>query len=307
MAASNVPVSAGSRSYVLYKAETAYGTAATPDTHFGLDTEFNNNIKNNMKPNRGMKGSTSGGRDVSKYTAGKVDLGFSVTFDMNTDAWMKYVLGTATGTVYTGADLPESLTIAHSIDNVATDRDEIYSGCVVETCNIKGAEGEPVTCTLDFKAADLNYDSTLTANTALADFAPYTFSESTFELPNATVIPNIVNDFDITIQNNWTMHYGPSRKAVYATPGERSYSVKLSTKYVDDGLLNKALGGTGIAADTPTQNATFEMVLTRPDNATFTFLFGISPIDSYSLSAKLNESIGENIELMCSSLTATKA
>jgi len=303
----NTPISAGSKSYVLYKAETTYGTGVTADTHFGINTNLDINLKNNIKQNRGFKGSATGGRDALKFTAGKTDLDFTIDFDMNTDAWMKYVLGSAAGTVYTGADLPESLTVVHAMDNTTTDRDMVFTGCVVDTCTIKGAEGEPVTCSLNFKAADLNYDATLHTNTALVDTAPYTFSESTFELPNATAITNIVNDFEITISNNWTLHYGTSRKAIYATPGERSYKVKLSTKYVDDGLLNKALGGTGIASDTPTQNATFEIVLTRPDNSTFTYLFTLAPIDSYSLAAKLNEAIDESIELVCTSLTATKA
>jgi len=266
------------------------------------------NTKNLLeKSNRGFKGSTSGGRDVSAFTAGKAELDLSMDFDFNDEAILEYVMGDLTTATYTGTDFPKSITIAHAIDNVTTDRDEIYTGCVINTCNIKGAEGEPVTCSMSLKAAELNYDSSLTTNTALSSDAPYTFSESTFELPTGTAINNVINDFEITIENNWTLHHGTSRTATAATPGERSYRIRLSTKYVDDNILNKALGGTGIASDTPIQNATFKIVLTRPNDDTLTFTFTLAPIDSYNLKAALNEPISESIDIIASSLTVVKA
>lgn len=307
MGATNIPQSAGSKSYILWDIETTYNTAVASTQHFGLDANFEHNFKNNMKSNKGFKGSTSGGRDTSKFTSGKAEHDLSIAFDLNSDAFLESVLGTVGTGTYSGTDFPPSLTIIHGIDNVATDRDEVYSGCVIDTCSIKGAEGEPVTCNLSIKAGKLTYDSTLTSNTALTDAAPYTFSESVFELPAASAITNIINDFEITIENNWTMHFGTSRTATAVTPGARNYRIRLSTKYIDDSLLNKAFGGTSPAVDTPTQNATFKIVLTRPDNATLTFNFVLAPIESYSLKAALNEPIGEDIELIASSLTITKA
>jgi hypothetical protein len=303
----NVPQTAGVKSYVLYGEETTYNTAATADKHFGLSTNIDINLKNNLKSNRGFKGSTTGGRDALSFTAGKAELDATIDFDLNDDAFLEYVLGDLTGSVYSGTDMPASITIVKAIDNVTTDRDNVLSGCVIDTCSIKGAEGEPVTCSLGVKIGNSDYDDTLTANTALTNKAPYTFSESTFELPNSTAITNIVTDFDVSIANNFELHYGNSRTAVAYTPGAREYRVKLSTKYVDDALLNKALGGTTVATDTPLVNATFEIVLTRPDNDTLTLLFTLAPIDSYSLKAQLNSAIEESIELVCSSLTITKA
>lgn len=307
MGATNTPITAGVQSYILYGEETTFNTAVVPDKHFGLSTNIEINLKNNLKSNRGFKGSTTGGRDALSFTAGKAELDGTIEFDLNDDAFLKYVMGNLSVGVYTGTDLPKSITIVKAIDNVATDRDNVISGCVIDTCTIKGAEGEPVTCSLGVKIANSTYDSSLTANAALTATAPYTFSESTFELPNATVITNIVTDFDVSIANNFELHYGNSRKAVAYTSGAREYRVKISTKYIDDDLLNKALGGTTVATDTPTQNATLKIVLTRPDNATLTFDFTLAPIDSYSLKAQLNSAIEESIELVCSSLTITKA
>lgn len=307
MGAVNIPITAGVQSYILYGPETTFNTAVVADKHFGLSTNVDINLKNNLKSNRGFNGSTTGGRDALSFTSGKAELDVTIDFDLHNDAFLEYVMGNVAAGVYTGTDLPKSLTIIKAIDNAATDRDNILSGCVIDTCSIKGAEGEPVTCSLGIKVANSTYDSSLTANTALAATAPYTFSESTFELPNATVITNIVTDFDVSIANNFELHYGNSRKAVAYTSGAREYRVKISTKYIDDALLNKALGGTTVATDTPTVNATLEIVLTRPDNSTLTFLFTLAPIDSYSLKAQLNSAIEESIELVCSSLTITKA
>jgi hypothetical protein len=303
----NRPITGGVQSYVLWKAETTFNSAETPDAHFGLDTNFEHNFKNNMKLNRGFKGSATSGRDAQKFTSGKAEMELNLDFDLNDESFLEMVLGDKTGSVYSGDDFPSSMTIAHAMDNVTTDRAEIYTGCVVNNCAIKGAEGEPVTCNLGLLAAKMTYDSSLTANTAIIDDAPYTFSESTFELPNASAINNIVNDFEVTIENNWTMHYGTSRSATAVTPGARAYRIKLSTKYVDDDLLNKAFGGTSPAEDTPTQNATMEIVLTRPDDDTLTFLFTLAPIESYSLKAALGDPISENVDLVASSLTVTKA
>jgi len=301
----NRPISAGAESFTLWKAETAFGTAVTADTHFGLDTAINPSLNNNLTGRRGFKGSATGGRDILAYTAGKSEGSFSVDFDMCDHTFFTHALGTLAAETYSGIDLPLSFTTTTNFDNVTTDRCTVYAGCVIDQATIKGAEGEPVTCSLNCKYAKSDFTGTLLSNTALTGDAPYTFTEATFELPNATTITNIVNGFELTISNNFTFHYGANRVAQYYTAGERAYSLKLDTKYVADLLLTAALGGTGIAADTPTVSATMEIVLTRPDNDTITFLFGLSPIQTYNLAAQLNNPISESVEIIPATLTVT--
>jgi hypothetical protein len=301
----NTPRTAGVYSYVLYKAETTYGTEVTPDTHFGLVNNFSRPFSNNLNNRRGFKGSSTSGRDIQQYVAGKASINMTIDFDLNSEGIFTHILGAKDVSGYSGDDLPASMTISHSIDNATTDRDEIYTGCVVNSATIKGAEGEPITVSLDVLAADLNYGSTLTSNASLPTTKPFTFSEATFELPDSTTITNIVNEFTLTITNNMKLHYGSSRTATAYTAGAREYTLTLNTKYVDDELLNKALGGTGVAADQPTLNASMEIVLTNPDDDTITFTFGVSPIDTINLNAALNEPIGEEITLHPKSLTVT--
>jgi len=301
----NRPISAGAESFNLWKAESAFGTAVTPDTHFGLDTQINVNLNNNLTGRRGFKGSASGGRDILAYTAGKSEGSFTVDFDMCDHTFFTHALGTVAVKTYSGIDLPLSFTTNVEMDNVTTDRHQVLAGCVVDQATIKGAEGEPVTASLNCKFAKYDFTATLASNTALTGKAPYTFTESTFELPNATAITNVVNGFELTLSNNFTYHYGTSKVPQYYTAGERAYSLKLDTKYVADLLLTAALGGTGIAADTPTVSATMEIVLTRPDNDTLTFLFGLSPIQTYNLTLQLNNPVSESIEIIPATLTVT--
>ena len=303
----NNPITSGISSYVLWGKETTFKTSVTPTNHFGLDTSFSASLNNNLNARRGMKGSATSGRDAQKFIAGKSVYNLTMEFDLNDPSFLEHLLGDKTTSTYSGADIPSSLTIAHCLDNVTTDRDELYTGVVLDSATIRGAEGEPITVNLSAIAATMDKDATLTANTAINANSPFTFTEATFELPNGTSINNIVESFELTINNNNTMLYGSSREAQNYVPGARDYSLRLSTKYVDDGLLEKALGGSTIAEDEPTQNATVEIVLTRPNNDTLTILGTVAPIDNYSLSAQLNNPVGEEVDIRIQSLAITES
>jgi hypothetical protein len=193
------------------------------------------------------------------------------------------------------------------MDNITTDRNTVLAGCLIEQTTIKGAEGEPVTCSVNGKFSKIDYTSVLISNTALTGDEPYTFTGATFQLPDATPITNVINSFDVSISNNFTYHYGTSRTPQYYTAGERAYTLKLSTKYVEDMLINAALGGTGISTTTPTVSASMEIVLTRPDGDTMTLLFGLSPIQTYNLTNQINNPVGEDIDIIPASLTISYA
>jgi len=303
----NVPISGSASVYTLWKVETAFKTPATPDAHLGLDTNFSARLNNNVNPRRGFKGSATSGRDVQKFNYGKAEYELSMDFDLNDPSFFEHLLGDKTGSVYSGEDIPDSVTIANCLDHVTTDRDEIYSGCVFEQATIRGAMNEPITVSLSMKAATMDYDSTLTSNAAINAHAPFTFTEAIFEMPNASVLSNIVEGFDISITNNFQFLYGASREATAYVPGDRVYTIKLTTKQVDDVLINAALGGTTISPANPTESATLEITLTRPDNDTLILLFTLTPISTYNLTQALNEPVGEDIELIAASLTVTES
>jgi len=303
----NVPISGSASVYTLWKVETAFKTAVIPDSHFGLDTSFSARLNNNVNPRRGFKGSATSGRDIQKFNYGKAEYDLSCDFDLNDPGFLEHLLGDKTSSVYSGADIPKSITIANCLDHATTDRDEIYSGCVFEQATIKGAMNEPITCSLSIKAATMDYDSELTSNAAINANAPFTFTEAIIEMPNASVLNNIIEGFDISITNNFQYLFGASREATAYVPGERVYSIKLTTKQVDDVLINAALGGATISPSNPTESATLEITLTRPNNDTLIFLFTLTPISTYALNQALNDPVGEDIDLIAASLTVTES
>ena len=309
-------VSAGVNSYVLYGKESTFNIAGTTNKRFGIDTNFSANLTNTISGRRGMAGSTTSGRDIQKYVYGKAEYSLTIDFDVNDCSFLEFVLGNVdtTGKIYTGYattggvsnDVPSSITIANCIDNTTTDRDEIYTGCVVKSATIKCAMDEPVTASLSLMAATMAYDSSLTTNVALTDKAPFSFIGSTYELPNSTTITNLVESFEFTINNNPTYQYGANRTAQYVTFGAREYELKLSTKYIADDILNKALGGTSLSGvNHPTENATLTATFSRPEGDKIKLEFKLVPISAYTLNASLNEPIGEDIDLIAKEVTIT--
>ena len=300
----NTTKAAGINSYILWKKESTYATPVTPDAHFGIDTDFNYTLNNQLKPRRGFKGSTGSGRDVAQYTSGILKADITINGDFNSAALLEPVLGTYLATVYSGSDNPPSVTIAACIDNTTTDRDMIFSGVVFQSLELKATMGDPLTFNLTGEGILSSTDATLTANAAPINAQPWTFTGSTFELPNATPITNLVEDFTLNIKNNWTLLYGSSRVPVAAVAGIREYSITLNTKYIDDAIFTKAYG---TPATEPTLNATMELHFTRPTGTHLTILCAITPIDTYKLTMKHGNAIAEDITLIPASMTITDA
>ena len=303
----------GVHSYVLYGAETVYNTPVAVNTHIGLLNSFKSNIANNLAENRGFVGTTSGGRDVVKFTAGKLDLSGSFDFKITNWAFMEYVLGTVAGSdpyTYTGANIPPSITIAHNIDNPgssATDLEETHSGTVIESVSIKSAVGEVTSCSVEFKSALAVVDTTLSSQVALDDEDVYNFSGGSIELPSGTDLPNIIDSIDVSIKNNQEILFGVgSRLGVNALPKERNYNIKVSLKYLDNDLITAALGATTPTSDgTPTEYATLVLNFVSGTRS-MTMTFSGVPITDFAMTADLNEVIGEDISLTAKTLSAVE-
>jgi len=299
----NTAKASGISSYILWGAETAYGTPGTPNKHFGIDTDFNYTLNNQLKPRRGFKGLTGSGRDVAQYTSSILKADVTINGDMNSAAILEPVLGTVSLGVYSGTDVVTSTTIATEIDN-DTDRDMTFSGVVFQSMEMKATMGDPLTFNLTGEGILYAKDTTIVASTASINAQPWTFTGSTFELPTSTAITNLVEDFTLNIKNNYSLQYGSSRTPVAATVGNREYSITLNTKYIDDDIFTKAYGTPGTQ---PTLNATMTLVFTRPTGTTLTITCTITPIDTYKLTMKHGNAIAEDITLIPATLTITDA
>ena len=299
---SNAEAISGVHSYLLYAEETTFGTSVTANLHFGLVKSFSPKTNNSNTYLRGFKGTTSGGRNVASFVGGKVENTNTIEMDVITWDFMEYVLGSVSGTTtktYSEADLPPSITLVRAIDNpgsAATDRDEIWSGTVINSCTLKAAVGEVVSCSLETLSAGHKFDTTIHSAVALPTIVEWSFAGASIELPSGSALSNIIDSVEVTINNNYEMLWGlGSRLGQNALPKARDYNIKFSVKYLDNDLLTKLLG-LAIPLDTtePTKNAT--LVLTFANGAhTATFTFTSFVIDSLDGKEELNEVIGEDI------------
>jgi len=303
----------GVHTYILYGEESTYNTAVTTDTHLGLVTSFKSTINNNLTENRGFVGTSTGGRDVVKFTSGALNISGSVDFKITNWAFMEYVLGSVSGSdpyTYTGAEVPPSITLSHNIDNPgssATDQEEIHSGVVVESISIKTSVGEPVTATLDFKSAKVVVDTTLSTAVGLPDEDVYNFSGGAIELPSGSALDNIIDSIDVSITNNQEILYGVgSRLGQNALPKARVYSIKVTLKYIDNDLITAALGATTpTATGGPTEYATLVLTFSSGTRS-MTMTFSGVPISDFAKTADLNEVVGEDITLSAKTLSAVE-
>jgi len=307
---------AGVNSYLNYGVESTYGTAATLNKNFGgLITSFSPSMKNNLSKLRGFQDGSNNGRDVSHVLAQKFEASLSLEMTPLNWYWLEYVLGGVSGAgsvaspfLYVGANTPSSLSIGHALNNVTTDREETYLGCVINSVTIKAAVGEPVTISMEILTGDIDKDAALTAAVALPTLNPFTFAGATIEIPNASTISNIIDSVEITITNNVEIKYGLGAR-IGKRPNfkERDYAVKFTVKYLDETLIEKFLGASGgPATGTPAADATLAVRFDNSATHFVDFVFSSGYIEDFSEGNGLNEMITEDITYVAKSLSVTE-
>ena len=88
---------AGVDSWVLYAPETTFASAVTPTTHLGIVQSVTPSNKRGLVQVRGFNGTTTGGRELFKALGGKFETSLSIELQPQHFDWLKYVLGTRTG------------------------------------------------------------------------------------------------------------------------------------------------------------------------------------------------------------------
>lgn len=301
---------AGVDSWLLYGAETTYGTPVAVTTHLGLVQSAKPRIGNNLVENRSFVGTSTGGRAVASFSPGKLDVAMDVDFKVTRWAFLEYVLGAVSGTdpyTYTAADSFKSLTIATNIENDTTDQEVTYNGCVFDQVVIKASVGEPVMCTATILGRQPIIDTTVTAKVALPEVEVYNFTGASIEIPGGASLTNIIDSVEITIKNNALMLYGlGSRLAQKALPQELSYQIKVTLKYLDNALYTAALGATTpTATGGPTENATVDVnFVLGGKSAVFTFS-GV-PMSDFATNFELNKPIDEDFTLTAKTLSVVE-
>jgi hypothetical protein len=294
---------AGVDSFVLIGQETAYNTEqATCVTHLGLIKSFSPRVTNSNTYQRGFKGTTTGGRNVAKAVAGKVEHSIDVEMEITDWSFFVYVLGSIVGSapyVYTETNSPPSFTMHRCIDNpgaASTDQDSVWTGCVINNCTLKAAVGEPVSVSLNLMAADRKIDTTILTPQAMPTIEGWSFAGASIELPDSTALTNVIDSVEITFGNNFDLRPGlGSRKAQIAKARARDYKIKFSMAYLNNDTLQKALGAL-LPTDTtePTENATLTCKFENGGKS-IEVAFTKFVIDDYSNKEEVNEILGEDI------------
>ncbi len=305
----------GAHSFVIWGKETTFNTAVTPASNFSSTLQtFKANINNNTTSNYGFSGATDvEGRTVFNYTHGLLEISGNASMKVTNWTWMEHVLGAVSGSgpyVYVPAVLPPSMTIASNIDNpgaAATDQLVTYSGCVVESCTIRTSLGQPVTTDMEFKIAKADIDTTLETRVALAAEDTYNFTGGTIELPNASVLPNIIDSVELTIRNNWTMLGGLGTRLVQnAISAALAITIKVTLKYLDNDLITAALGATTpTATGGPTEYASMELNFASGSRSMAILLDDV-PMTEFAQMQELQSPIGEELTFTASDITATE-
>lgn len=312
--AANSEVIGGVDTFILYGAESSYGTAVTPTLMFGgLIQRSNFSVDRQNTEHAGFAGTgTADGRKTAKYTPGTVATRSTVEFRVQRFDWLEYVLlGTKTGAgttqspyVYNLGSLTKSLTITEEIDNVGTDSQRTYPGMVVNTSTIKCSVGQAADVSLELIGGKLTKDSSINSKVAQYTDELYNFSGGTIEMPDGTPIGNVIDSVEISISNNYEILYGFNQEAVNARPRKLSISVRFTLKYLDDDQMDKLMGSsTAITSQTP---VTLALKFIRGGSQYTDFVFSNVIINKIEDSHDLNEFMIEDNDLLAASLVVTE-
>ncbi len=309
----NTEKTAGADSYLLYGPETVYGTAVVPTLHLGLVQTSNvGRINRNVQPNRGLKGTTTGGQEVAKYTLGVADAGFTTEFNVFDWGIMQYVVGARTGAgtgaspfVYSRTNQVASLTFAGNIDNDTTDRDMQALGTKINSFTIRADIGSPVTCTAEWLSGKIAKDTTLTAAQALPANDIMNFTGATLEIPHNSALSNIVDNVEIIITRNTEQIPGLgtdiAKNALFKAFDLR---INFTVKYLDETLVQLVMGGS--SALTSLTETTLTVVFTNGTNRTADFAFTGVVFPEYDNPQSVNEILTEGLVATARKLIITE-
>ena len=310
----NTEKTSGADSYLLYGVETTFGTAATTiNKHLGLVQTMNvGKINRNIQSNRGLKGTTTGGQEVAKYTLGTADTGFSTEYNIFDWEIMQYVLGARTGAgtgaspyVCTRSNQVSSLTFAGNIDNDTTDRDVQSLGTKINSMTISAAVGSPVSISADWISGKLGKDATLTSGVALPTNEIMNFTGVDLEIPNASSISNIIDNIEIVITRNAETQYGlGSDLAQNILFKAFDLRINFTVKYLDETLIELVMGGS--SGLTTISETTLTVKFDNGTNRTADFAFTGVVFPEYDNPQTVNEIMTEGLVAVARGLTITE-
>jgi len=304
----------GSASYARFAFESVFGTA---EADANLTTFFGSNVKFNASPTNSVERIPNlNTRNYSKFALKKFEGSWDVDFQASNFYHLQSVLGAATTTgsgpynhKFSEAASPSGMTIQSSED-LDTDSERTFVGCMVNNWSLSLNQGEVVTGRMDGSYRSESKDTSLNTNGNGSDTEDvFTFAHATLELPNNTTLTE-VQSLELSVSNNAEQIWGlgsrlPTQKAFK----QRVYDVTINKiREADSDMLDDFYGGTTSISDGsgPSNLATMTMLLDNGKSGTsnrqLVFELNNLQINDYNSPLEPVEAIKENGTLQALSI-----
>lgn len=244
----------GTDTVVVYKEDTAWGTAGTPTGTDYIDRVTG--ITCVIRNNRVRHNNLGDGANSSIVTQGTVDISGTVTAQLTNAAFFQYLVnGYITANSGTQAD-PSDVNESNTVGYGATDCNPITmwfsnDGTVDDVMKVDGVTfnswrvsmriGEPVVWSADYRARNVNRAASGALTYTAPTEEPLTFADTTVKFGSDTVLK--VESCEISGTNNYNYYYGlGSRLLQQPTMGVRRYDFTIVVKHSADTTASRMSG-----------------------------------------------------------------
>ena len=224
----------GIDSTAMYKEETEYAVVPTNFTsdveHFGITQSITPTLSRSLVKIRGLTGelpdafNKATSRDAQQILSGKSDLTISGEYQPQDFSFLKFVIGTMSDEGTEGIYYPQkvattyadkkkyiklpSMSVMQRFNFNGSGPDDavlVFTGLKVDSWEITGAIGEPVSCNISLTGSNVKVDKTdIDTNYPLQPLKAddvYHFIDSDVKV-GATSIPNLLDGFTLSVNNN---------------------------------------------------------------------------------------------------------
>jgi len=245
----------GLDTYVVYKKETAWGTAAAPAGTDYVDRV--NSISTTMKNNRTRYNSLGTGANASVVTNGTFDVSGSISAQFTNPAFFRYLInGVAAGNAGTEAD-PEDINEVNSIGytdstmcpsmtleyarNLAVDDEVAVDGVTFTSWKFNAKTGEPCTWSADYRGRYVTVAAASALTYTGPTEEPLNFTDASMTIGGDTVLK--MESIELSGNNNYNYYYNlGSRFLQIPTMGTRRYDFTITVLHTYDDTASSVSG-----------------------------------------------------------------
>ena len=248
----------GFDSYVVYAADTAWGTPGTPiaGNRIGKVTSVNVTMTNNFFKTQGL----GEGRNVTGAYTGPFDVSGSIDWDVDDFTFMQYAIGVKSGTGaapgtpaelqeldnigYSGATEIPTISLEIGSEGGSVDHEITVDGCVINNLTLTASQGEVLKASCDFIGRNVTSSATIITYTTPTT-SVFVFQQGSVNIGAETFD---CTSFALTIANNMQTYRNlGSRLIQQPVTGLRKYDFTITFKFKGDTTAS-TLSGTELLA-----------------------------------------------------------